>query len=295
MGALFWAVALSVLSAASYAAAAVVQERLAEHGQRGLARWAIALLLTVGGVALHLIALNFGTVAVVQALGTLTLLFALPISMVRYHTKISAAGWSDAILTVAGLAVILSLSVESDEPALLSDTVARYLAAITLATVVVLTVASWPSGPRMRAVLLAAAAGVAFGIGSVMSKAVLGEITEHGIRSVSWLVLAAIVVFSAGGYLLGQFSYQGAGLAAPLATVSVTNPLVAAIAGVVVFDESFRHGVAGRVVVILAGIVMTLGVIGLSRRSAAPTEPAGGSAESSPEAKEEGSEDRVIA
>lgn len=270
MGALFWAVALSVLSAASYAAAAIAQERLAEHGHRGLARWAVALLLTVGGVALHLVALNFGTVAVVQALGTLTLLFALPIAVIRYKTKISAAGWADAILTVAGLALILSLSVESDEPDLLSDSAARYLSVITLATVLVLTVASWPSGPRMRAVLLAGAAGVAFGIGSVMSKAILGEITEHGLASVSWLVVGIVVLLSGGGYLLGQLSYQGAGLAAPLATVSVTNPVVAATAGIVVFDESFRHGLAGQVIVAVAAVVMTLGVIGLSRRSAAP-------------------------
>jgi drug/metabolite transporter (DMT)-like permease len=272
MGALFWAVALSVLSAASYAAAAVAQERLAEHGQRGLARWAVALLLTAAGVGLHLVALNFGTVAVVQALGTLTLLFALPITVMRYHTRINAAGWADAVLTVAGLALILSLSVESSEPALLSDSSARNLALITLATVIVLAVASWPSGPRLRAVLLAAAAGVAFGIGSVMSKAVIGELTEHGFASLSWLVVGSIVVFSVGGYLLGQLSYQGAGLAAPLATVSVSNPLVAAIAGIVVFDESFRHGTTGQVVVALAAVVMTLGVVGLSRRSAAPSQ-----------------------
>jgi drug/metabolite transporter (DMT)-like permease len=288
MGALFWAVALSVLSAASYAAAAIAQERLAEHGQKGLARWAVALLLTAGGVALHLVALNFGTVAVVQALGTLTLLFALPITVIRYHTKISLAGWVDAILTVAGLALILSLSVESDEPALLSDSAARYLSLITLATVLVLLVASWPSGPRLRAVLLAAAAGVAFGIGSVMSKAILGEITERGIGSVSWLVVGVVVLLSGGGYLLGQLSYQGAGLAAPLATVSVTNPVVAAVAGIVVFEETFRHGLAGQVIVALAAVVMMLGVIGLARRSAAPPAESG----TATDAKQE---DRVIA
>jgi drug/metabolite transporter (DMT)-like permease len=288
MGALFWAVALSVLSAASYAAAAIAQERLAEHGQKGLARWAVALLLTAGGVSLHLVALNFGTVAVVQALGTLTLLFALPIAVIRYHTKISLAGWVDAILTVAGLALILSLSVESDEPALLSGSAARYLSLITVATVLVLMVASWPSGPRLRAVLLAAAAGVAFGIGSVMSKAILGEITEHGIGSVSWLVVGVVVLLSGGGYLLGQLSYQGAGLAAPLATVSVTNPVVAAVAGIVVFEEAFRHGLAGQVIVALAAVVMMLGVIGLARRSAAPPAASGTAAD----AKQE---DRVIA
>jgi drug/metabolite transporter (DMT)-like permease len=270
MGSLAWAVMLSVLSAAGYAAAAVTQERLAENGQRGLSRWILALSLTCSGVALHVLALNFGTVAVVQALGTLTLLFALPISALRYHLRISAAAWADAVLTVAGLAVIMSLSVESGDPALLSDADGRLLALITLAAVVVLALAAWLSGPRMRAVLLAAAAGIAFGISSVMSKAVMAAFTEGGMGEVPFLVAGLVVLLSVGGYLLSQASYRGAGLAAPLATVSVANPVVAAIAGVVVFEEGFRFGTAGLVVVALAGVVMTLGVIGLARRTTGP-------------------------
>ncbi|XVV14055.1 DMT family transporter [Actinoplanes sp. CA-131856] len=270
MASLGWAVVLSVLSAASYAAAAVAQERLAEHGQRGLSRWAAALLLTGGGVALHVIALDFGTVAVVQALGTLTLLFALPIARVRYGAKISAAAWADALLTVAGLAVIMSLSVESGKPAVLTTAEGREISLITVGAVGALALIAWRCGPRMRGVLLAAAAGTAFGISSVLSKAVIGTVTGDGFASVSPFILAMVLLFAVGGYLLGQFSYRGAGLAAPLATVSVSNPIVAAIAGVIVFDESFRFGATGAVVVAVAALVMTAGVIGLARRTAAP-------------------------
>jgi drug/metabolite transporter (DMT)-like permease len=273
MASLGWAVGLSVLSAASYAGAAVAQERLADDGHRGLSRWAVALLLTGGGVALHVVALNFGTVAVVQALGTLTLLFALPISVLRYGTRVGVAGWIDAGLTVAALALIMSLSIESDEPALLSATAARYLTWVTLAVVAVLTMGSWPSGPRMRAALLAAAAGVAFGISSVLSKAVMAAFTGGGVAAVSPFVAAIVVLLSVSGYLLGQLSYRGAGLPAPLATVSVVNPVVAAIAGIVVFDESFRYGTTGNVVVLVAAVVMTLGVVGMARRSATPGPP----------------------
>lgn len=288
MGSLAWAVTLSVLSAAAYAAAAVTQERLAEHGQRGLSRWLLALSLTGSGVALHVLALNFGTVAVVQALGTLTLLFALPISALRYHQRISAAAWADAILTVAGLALIMSLSVESDAPALLSDVDGRALSLITLAAVVVLTLAAWLSGPRLRAVLLAAAAGAAFGISSVMSKAVMAAFTEGGLGEVPFLVAGMVAILAVGGYLLSQASYRGAGLAAPLATVSVANPVVAATAGVLVFDEGFRFGVAGLVVVALAGVVMTLGVIGLARRTTG-SRAAGRPREAGPDAPAPGS------
>ena len=289
MASLGWAVSLSVLSAASYAGAAVAQERLAKNRQRGLARWAVALLLTAGGVGLHVIALNFGTVAVVQALGTLTLLFALPISALRYRARISVPAWIDAGLTVAGLALIMSLSVESTEPALLSRTDGRYLSLVTLIAVVLLVGVATTTGPRVRAMVLAGAAGVAFGISSVLSKAVMASFTEGGAGAVSMLLTGLVVLLSTGGYLLSQFSYRGAGLAAPLATVSVANPIVAALAGVVVFDESFRFGTAGRVVVALAALVMTLGVIGLARRTTVATTPAGepSSAEPSPPGRED--------
>lgn len=268
MGSLGWAVGLSMLSAASYAAAAVAQERLAEHGQRGLSRWAVALLLTAGGVGLHVLALNFGTVAVVQALGTLTLLFALPLSALRYQLRIGAASWAAAALTVGGLALIMSLSVEAAGPALLPAADGRYLSAVTVAAVVVLAGAAWFAGPRMRAVLLAAAAGAAFGIASVLSKAVMAAFTAGGPESASFFVTGMVVLLSVTGYLLSQFSYRGAGLAAPLATVSVTNPLFAAIAGVVVFGESFRFGAAGRAAIAVAAVAVTLGVVGLARRTA---------------------------
>ncbi|BBH66451.1 hypothetical protein ACTI_31360 [Actinoplanes sp. OR16] len=270
MGALGWAVGLSLLSAASYAVAAVAQERLAEHGHRGLSRWAAALSLTGAGVLLHVIALNFGTVAVVQALGTLTLIFALPIQVIRYRTPLSRAAWIDAGLTVLGLALILSLSVDSTDPALLGSTAVRVLAAITAGVVFVCVLAARWSGPRARAMLLAAAAGVAFGIASVLSKAVLASFTSDGFGAVSALAVAMVVAFSVSGYLLGQLSYKGAGLATPLATVSVSNPLVAALAGVVLFDERVRFGAAGLVLVAVAGLVMTWGVVGLARRTTTP-------------------------
>jgi hypothetical protein len=262
MGSLGWAVALSVLSAASYAAAAVVQERLAAAGQRGLSRWIVAMLLTGVGAGLHVVALGFGTVGVVQALGTLTLLFALPIAAVRTRTPIAPAAWRDAGLTVAGLVTIVTLTAMPAGPAVLTGDAGRDLAFGTVAVVAVLAFAAWlaPSAVA-RSLLLASAAGAAFAIASVFSKTVL----------VSFSVPAAgiVAVLALGGYLLGQLSYRGAGLAAPLAMVSVANPVVAAIVGILVFGEGFRFGTLGSILAAGAGAVAATGVIGLSRRTAA--------------------------
>jgi hypothetical protein len=261
-GSLDWAVGLSVLSAVSYAAAAVVQERLAAAGHRGLSRWAAALALTGLGAGLHVLALDFGTVGVVQALGTLTLLFALPIAALRAHAPIEPAAWRDAGLTVSGLVGVIGLSATAGGSATLSGGIGRYLALATVAGVVVLgTFARYAQSPLLRSLLLAGASGGAFAMASVFSKAVLASFTAAG--------AVAVAVFAVGGYLLGQWSYRGAGLAAPLAMVSVSNPVLAAVVGVLVFGEGFRFGVIGVAFAVVAGAVAAIGVIGLARRTAA--------------------------
>jgi hypothetical protein len=262
MGSLGWAVALSVLSAASYASAAVVQERLAVAGHRGLSRWIGSVTLTGVGAGLHVVALGFGTVGVVQALGTLTLLFALPIAAIRTRTPIAPAAWRDAGLTVAGLVTITTLTAAPAGPAALAGDASRYLALGTVAVVAVLACAAWLAPSQLaRSLLLAGAAGVAFAIASVFSKAVL--------VSFSVPAAAVVAVLAVGGYLLGQLSYRGAGLAAPLAMVSVANPVVAAVVGILAFGEGFRFGTLGSVLAVAAGVVAVSGVIGLSRRTAA--------------------------
>ena len=173
-----WAVVLSMFSAGCYAAAAVVQEQLAARGHRGYGRWAGSVGLTLTGAAMHTVALDFGTVAVVQALGTLTLLFALPIAAIRTRTPISPGAWRDAGLTVAGRAGIMTLATQSADAAAISADTARYLILATAAALAALAVTAWQAGsPLVRSLLLAAASGVAFGVSSVITKAVLETFT----------------------------------------------------------------------------------------------------------------------
>lgn len=262
MSSLGWAAALSVLSALSYAGAAVVQERLAAAGHRGLSRWAGSLGLTGVGAILHVVALGFGTVGVVQALGTLTLLFALPISAWRTHSPIGPESWRDAGLTVAGLVGLIGLTATPAGSDMLTADACRYLTLGTLAVVAALGAAAWfaPS-PLWRSLALSAGSGVAFAMASVFSKSL--------IASFSLGLGLVVVVLALTGYSYGQLSYRGVGLSAPLAMVSVSNPVVAALVGVAAFGEGFRFGVLGTGAAVAAGILAAVGVVGLSRRTAA--------------------------
>ncbi len=262
MSSLGWAAVLSVLSAVSYAGAAVVQERLAAAGHRGLSRWVTSLALTGLGAILHVVALDFGTIGVVQALGTLTLLFALPIAAWRTHSPIGTPAWRNAGFTVAGLVGLIALTAMPTGTGVVTADVCRYLTLGTIAVVAALGVAAWQSeSPLTRALALSAGSGVAFAMSSVFAKALFSSFS---------IGLALIVaVLGAIGFTVGQLSYKGVGLSAPLAMVSVSNPVVAAIVGVAVFGEGFRFGVFGTIAAVAAGVIAATGVVGLSRRTAA--------------------------
>lgn len=256
-----WAIVLSAVSAASYALAAVVQERLAAAGHRGLGKWVGSVGLTGLGSGLHIAALKFGTVGLVQALGTLTLLFAMPVGALRKHTRISAGAWRDAGLTVGGLVAFMSMTVAPNRPAQFGDHLGTYLMLGTAIVLIGLAVAGWLAKSRVvRGVELAGASGLAFAIASVYTKAALARFSVVG-----WLIVGVLAL---AGYVFAQVSFRGAGLAAPVAMASVTNPVVSAVLGVLIFGEGFRFGPLGAVIAVVAGLVAAVGVVGLARRQA---------------------------
>ncbi len=67
---------MAVASSMAYAAGAVIQERLAvlRGTSRGW-RWVLAVALNLAGAGLHVLALRYGPLSVIQSLGALTLVF----------------------------------------------------------------------------------------------------------------------------------------------------------------------------------------------------------------------------
>jgi len=274
MSALAWAVAVSVASAVCYAAAAVAQEHFAGV-RRGLLRWGVPLLLTGAGAGLHIVALQFGSVGVVQALGALTLIFALPIAAVRTRRRVTGAAWRQSWLTVGGLTGLLALSTAGSGT--LSGQSVRWLAILTVAAVAGLAMAARRAAtPAARSLLLAGAAGVAFGVSSVLTKAVMTAL-GGGLTGASILPVAAIVGLAAAGQVLSQQSYRDAGLAGPLAMVSVANPVVAGAIGFLLLGDGVRFGTAGTLLAVGAAVATALGVVGLAAQpapgTATPAEP----------------------
>ncbi|MEV8066510.1 DMT family transporter [Streptomyces sp. NPDC085995] len=267
MSALALSVLLSFVSAVAYAGGAIVQERVAvtTPGKRyaplrRAAWWAAVALNGLGGL-LHVVALAYGPLSLVQPLGALTIVFALPMAALFVGRRAGAAAWRGAIMTTVGLAGLLSL-VGASPAQSLSGAQRVALAVITGGALAALTVAGRAAHrhPAVRSVLLAVGAGLAFGMSSVFTKTVAVDWTD-GVAAAELPSLAAIGALATAGMLLSQASYRGGGLTAPLATLTVVNPVAAAAVGITMFGEGFRHGTTGTLLALGCGVVAVGGLI----------------------------------
>ncbi|WP_460071639.1 DMT family transporter [Streptomyces sp. YKOK-I1] len=267
MSALALSVVLSLVSAVAYASGAIVQEQVAVSSPDGeyapLRRpgwWAAVVLNGLGGL-LHVVALAYGPLSLVQPLGALTIVFALPMAALFVGRRAGATAWRGAIMATVGLAGLLSLVGASDAQSL--STAQRVsVAVVTAGAVVALMVAGRAAHrhPAVRSMLLATASGIAFGMSSVFTKTVAVDWTG-GVSTADVPSLAVIGVLATAGMLLSQASYRGAGLAAPLATLTVVNPVVAAAVGITMFGETFRYGTTGTVLALGCAVVAAGGLI----------------------------------
>jgi uncharacterized membrane protein len=267
MSALALSVLLSLVSAVAYAGGAIVQEQVAASSTgvqyaplRRPAWWAAVGLNGLGGL-LHVVALACGPLSLVQPLGALTIVFALPMAALFVGRRAGATAWRGAIMATVGLAGLLSLVGASDAQSL--DTAQRVtVAVVTAGAIVTLMIAGRAAQrhPAVRSVLLATASGIAFGMSSVFTKTVAVDWTG-GVSAADLPSLAVIGVLATAGMLLSQASYRGAGLAAPLAVLTVANPVVAAVVGITMFGESFRYGTTGTALALSCGVVAAGGLI----------------------------------
>ncbi|WP_221357522.1 DMT family transporter [Streptomyces beigongshangae] len=273
MSATLVAVVLSLFSAVAYAAAAVAQERLAARttdagtlSLLGRGAWWWSVGLNAGAALLHVAALKYGTLTLVQPLGALTLVAAVPLGARLAGRRVTAVEWRGTALTLAGLCAVLVTASGPAPDGVLSVPQAL---AVTGATAALIGVLARPgTRPGLRH---ASASGFASGVASALTQTVTVAATDRSGPLLSGqVVLVAVLVaaFAAGGLLLSQVAYKG-GLGAPLALVTLANPIAAAVIGLSLLGERLRGGAPGLLLAAAGAAVAAWGVVTLSRSTPA--------------------------
>jgi drug/metabolite transporter (DMT)-like permease len=277
------AIVLAVASAVFYAISAVLQEReVSRQSAAGfglLARllrrrlWWAAVAATLTGAGLHVAALAAGPLVVVQPIGVSCLAIALVLGSRVNRTPITPRSWAGVLCVVLGLPAVLAAVPHHGPHGAPPVPGAGFgfwpVAGVLAGLVVAAAVAGLLCGrrlPRGAAVCYSVGAALSFGVASATAKTILiGHLTPGRIA----VTAAAALV----GTVLAQHAYRGGGLGAPLAVLTLLDPLTAGAMGVLVLGEPFGTTPLTLALGLLGLVVTAVGVGLLSARRPPGTLP----------------------
>jgi drug/metabolite transporter (DMT)-like permease len=271
------AIGVALSSAVCYAIAAVLQQREASrHDMHGLAlifsllrrpRWWMAVTSTLAGASLHVVALKFGPLTLVQPLGVSALVMALPLGAWFNDRRVLRAEWIAAAAVVAGLLAVLTLAPHHVPPPAVPPAELAIAIAICLGVLLACVAISRLLPPKAAPVVRAVGSAACFGFASAMARLVVAGNGDLLIP------LLACGFFAVTGMLMIQAAYRDGGLGAPLATCTIVDPIAASTVGIVLLGEHLRLGVAGGAVG-FAGLALTIvGLTVLARHANHPKTP----------------------
>lgn len=271
-------VLFAVLSAAANALGSVLQRRGAARApDRDSMRlrlivdllrqpvWAAGIVSMIMGVMLQALALSSGPLALVAPVIIIELPFTLLLAAVIFHARLDRRSAAAILVTTVSLSALLLIARPSGGRPHGVPALSWVLATLaTAAAVAVLVLAGRRFDGAARAALLATAGGVGHGLSATLMKAT-AALAAHGVAAIftSWKLYGMI---AAGGFSLYLFqnALQAGSVVAAQPGVTITDPMVSVIFGLVLFGERVHAGLLILPEVVCAAVLAT-GIIFLSR------------------------------
>ena len=232
-------------------------------------QWWLGSLVSAAGFGLQAAALGLGSVLLVQSILVTSLLFALPINARITRRKVSRFQWTWAALLAAAVVVIVTVGNPTEGHSRASlETWVLVIAVLGPALIACIVGARIFSGPT-SAVLLAMVSGALWGLFAVLLKGVVDRLADGLWELVKTPELYGAALVAVLGTAWQQSAFRAGSLTASLPTMTVTEPVVGCLLGVVVLGEALRPGDAGWVTLVVAFAVMIVATAALARGEAA--------------------------
>lgn len=248
---------LAVIAAICFALAAALQQRgqfrlagegNAVHGVAGLVRlaivpvWLLGTLVLFAGYASQAAALDRGKLVVVQPLMVTTIVWALPLGYWLTKQIVVRNQFVGAGIVVVGLALFVLIGNPSagiDK----ASTRGLVLSSIVISAAVLLLLL-WHGSHRSataRAAVLGLCAGLLDGLSASFAKPVLNDLHSGLAATAEDWCTWALLGFGFAGFLLQQLSLATGQLAPAMAAVSVANPAISVLLGVLLYQENLSR------------------------------------------------------
>ncbi|MDM4139173.1 MULTISPECIES: DMT family transporter [Mycobacterium] len=228
-------------------------------------RWWWGTLLLAASIALQVAALGEGSVLLVQALLMSSVLFALPLNARLSRRTVTGGEWVWAALLTAAVVVVVVVGNPQAGHSGASLRTWAVVAAVLGPLLVGCVVAGRIRGGAVAAVLFAFVSGALWGAFAALTKEVVARLGD-GLGAVTRAPeLYACILVALGGVVWSQAAFRAGPLTASMPTLQVSQPVVAAVLGVVVLGETLNTGRAGAIALVAAALVMTAAIVKLAR------------------------------
>lgn len=224
--------------------------------------WLLGGVSDVAAVGLQAVALGLGSVSLVQTLLVAGLPLAVVLSALLAHRGLRRHELAGLGLCSVGLALLGPALTSTPSDHVPSRYAATFAGAAVLTLVMPLVVLR--EDPRWGGLCAGTAAGAVIGTGSVLLAVAAGRVEDPVTLLSSYAPYLALAV-GAVGLLLAQVAFQTGELGAPLAALSVTEPVVAVLLAATVLHEQLPTS-GGALVAAVAGAGLAVsGVLVLTR------------------------------
>ena len=244
----------------------------------GQKMWLLGTLALLTGYLFQAGALDRGRLSIIQPLLVTTVVFALPLGYFLTRQHVGRREVIGALVIIVGLGVFVYFG----DPAGGNENApnSEWAIAIGLLSVLSVLLLVFGSGGSlsMKAAVYGTVAGILFGLSSSLTKPTLDYLHESVGTMLSHWESYALAVAGVLGFVLQQVSLGTGRLAPSVATVSVANPVVGILIGILLLDERLSRP-GWHVLLAVIGLALALvGAVVISlAREATKQESAGGS------------------
>jgi drug/metabolite transporter (DMT)-like permease len=223
----------------------------------GQTMWLVGTLALFTGYLFQAAALDRGRLAIIQPLLVTTVVFALPLGYFLTRQHVGRREIVGAAVILLGLALFAYFG----DPAGGNDNAPADEWAIAIAIIGVACAALLVFGGSgtlsMKAAVYGTVAGMLFGLSAALTKPVVESLHEGISELLSNWETYVLAIAGVLGFVLQQVSLGTGRLAPSVATVSVANPIVGILLGVLILDERMSRP-AWHVLVACIGLGLAL-------------------------------------
>lgn len=227
--------------------------------------WVIGTTLLALAVLFQIGSLSLSPLIIVQPIGVVGLVITSILNSRVSRVRLGKRVQSSIGLAVAGIVIFVSIAAftASDRP--VTDT--KLVVILVTFTVVLLVALVLFVLFRHRGIALIyiVGAGVLYGFVATFAKAVIGRFQQGEFEWLTWTCVAALLI----GALLGMVFVQNAYSSGPpdlvVAGLTVIDPIIAVLIGIVVLGEAAGAPLWAVIAFIISGAIAIVGVIGLAK------------------------------